>query len=46
MTATAASAVRARTGGPQEDGPKTVEHVMGWTLVVVIAMLVTQLGLL
>ncbi|MFG2881048.1 SCO1431 family membrane protein [Streptomyces sp. NPDC048297] len=37
---------RARTGGPREDGPKILEHVMGWTLVVVVAMLVTQLGLL
>lgn len=46
MTTSAASAVRARTGGPREDGPKIVEHVMGWTLVVVIAMLVAQLGLL
>ncbi|MCD7442166.1 SCO1431 family membrane protein [Streptomyces lincolnensis] len=46
MTAQAATASRARTGGPVEDGPKTVEHIMGWTLVVVIAMLITQLGLL
>jgi hypothetical protein len=46
MTAHAATAARARTGGPQEDGPKILEHAMGWTLVVVIAMLVTQLGLL
>ncbi|MGW0844779.1 SCO1431 family membrane protein [Streptomyces sp. NPDC002787] len=48
MTATSATAtrVRARTGGPQDDGPKIVEHVMGWILVVVVAMLVTQLGLL
>ncbi|MER7407716.1 SCO1431 family membrane protein [Streptomyces sp. NPDC000070] len=37
---------RVRTGGPQDDGPKIVEHVAGWTLVVVLAMLVTQLGLL
>ncbi|MEU6480172.1 SCO1431 family membrane protein [Streptomyces sp. NPDC047017] len=39
---------RPRTGGPQDDGdgPKALEHVLGWTLVVVIAMLVTQLGLL
>ncbi|CAM5601246.1 SCO1431 family membrane protein [Streptomyces parvulus] len=44
-TATA-TAARARTGGPQDDGPKILEHVMGWTLVVVIAMLVVQLGLL
>ncbi|WP_217239566.1 SCO1431 family membrane protein [Streptomyces sp. AC555_RSS877] len=46
MTAHSATAARARTGGPRDDGPKVVEHVMGWTLVVVIAMLVTQLGLL
>ncbi|MEV0640581.1 SCO1431 family membrane protein [Streptomyces sp. NPDC050619] len=46
MTASAATAARSRTGGPQDDGPKVLEHVMGWTLVVVIAMLVTQLGLL
>ena len=46
MTAQSATVVRARTGGPQEDGPKTFEHIMGWTLVVVVAMLVTQLGLL
>ncbi|BAC74627.1 MULTISPECIES: SCO1431 family membrane protein [Streptomyces] len=46
MTATSATAPRVRTGGPKEDGPKILEHVMGWTLVVVLAMLVTQLGLL
>ncbi|MFC3571799.1 SCO1431 family membrane protein [Streptomyces yaanensis] len=48
MTSTSATAarVRARTGGPKDDGPKIVEHVAGWTLVVVLAMLVTQLGLL
>ncbi|MFB7336642.1 SCO1431 family membrane protein [Streptomyces adustus] len=46
MTAQSATAVRARTGGPREDGPKILEHALGWTLVVVIAMLVTQLGLL
>ncbi|MDX2525436.1 SCO1431 family membrane protein [Streptomyces europaeiscabiei] len=48
MTATSATAnrVRTRTGGPRDDGPKIVEHVMGWTLVVVVAMLVTRLGLL
>ncbi|NEC66219.1 SCO1431 family membrane protein [Streptomyces sp. SID9727] len=49
MTATAASFTaarrRARTGGP-DDGPKLLEHVLGWTLVIVVAMLVTQLGLL
>ncbi|MFD3517593.1 SCO1431 family membrane protein [Streptomyces sp. NPDC058657] len=52
MTATAATAAlsdlfRARTGGPDDlDGPKLLEHVLGWTLVVVVAMLVTGAGLL
>lgn len=48
MTASSASAprVRARTGGPEDDGPKILEHVVGWIFVVVLAMLVTQLGLL
>lgn len=48
MTATSATAnrLRARTGGPKDDGPKILEHVAGWTFVVVLAMLVTQLGLL
>ncbi|MEU6993514.1 SCO1431 family membrane protein [Streptomyces sp. NPDC046465] len=48
MTATSATAVRAkaRTGGPEEDGPKLLEHLAGWTLVVVLAMLVTQIGLM
>ncbi|MER6716054.1 MULTISPECIES: SCO1431 family membrane protein [unclassified Streptomyces] len=46
MTAHSATAGRVRTGGPQEDGPKIVEHLMGWVLVVVVAMFVTQLGLL
>ncbi|WP_107057617.1 SCO1431 family membrane protein [Streptomyces sp. NRRL S-646] len=45
MTAHSAAA-RSRTGGPGNDGPKILEHVMGWTLVIVLAMLVTQLGLL
>ncbi|MEV6943585.1 SCO1431 family membrane protein [Streptomyces sp. NPDC051172] len=43
---TAHPAAAARTGGPEQDGPKILEHVMGWTLVMVVAMLVTQLGLL
>ncbi|MEY9989832.1 hypothetical protein ABIE67_001864 [Streptomyces sp. V4I8] len=46
MTTHSATAARVRTGGPEEDGPKILEHIMGWTLVVVVAMLVTQLGLL
>ncbi|WP_329015770.1 SCO1431 family membrane protein [Streptomyces sp. NBC_00690] len=36
---------RTRTGGP-DDGSRVLEHIVGWTLVVVLAMLVTQLGLL
>lgn len=46
MTAQTATTARARTGGPDADGPKVLEHVMGWVLVAVVAMLVTQLGLL
>ncbi|MGW0735956.1 SCO1431 family membrane protein [Streptomyces sp. NPDC002851] len=52
MTATATTveaaraATRARTGGPKDDGPKILEHFLGWTLVVVLAMFVTQTGLL
>ncbi|MFI6864974.1 SCO1431 family membrane protein [Streptomyces sp. NPDC050421] len=50
MTATAAATTtparrRVRTGGP-EDGSKLLENLLGWTLVVVIAMFVTQLGLM
>jgi hypothetical protein len=52
MTATTAAAsrllVRARTGGPQDDeqGPKLLEHVLGWTLVVLLATFVTRAGLM
>ncbi|MGI5453080.1 SCO1431 family membrane protein [Streptomyces sp. CA-249302] len=46
MTTQTVAAARTRTGGPKDAGPKVFEHVMGWTLVVVLAMLVTQLGLL
>ncbi|MFF4581128.1 SCO1431 family membrane protein [Streptomyces sp. NPDC001389] len=47
MTAHAAAlAARARslagTGGPRESA--WLEHVLGWTLVVVVAMFVTRLG--
>ncbi|MFD9218356.1 MULTISPECIES: SCO1431 family membrane protein [unclassified Streptomyces] len=47
MTTTTATATvaRARTGGPKDDGPKIVEQIMGWVLVIVIAMLVTRAGL-
>ncbi|WP_190126498.1 SCO1431 family membrane protein [Streptomyces inusitatus] len=40
-----APAVRTRTGGP-DDRSDLVEHIVGWTLVVVLAMLVTRLGLI
>ncbi|MEU9237668.1 SCO1431 family membrane protein [Streptomyces subrutilus] len=48
MTANSAAAdapARAlvRTGGPKEDS-SWLEHVLGWTLVVVVAMFVTQVG--
>ncbi|MEU3991269.1 SCO1431 family membrane protein [Streptomyces platensis] len=43
--ATAATASRARTGGPKDDS-RLLEHVLGWTLVVALAMLLTQTGLL
>ncbi len=46
MTATSVTATRVRTGGPQDDGPKILEHAMGWILVVALAMLATRLDLL
>jgi len=50
MTATssthAVGRLRARTGGPKADGPKVLEHLLGWTLVIVLAMFVTQAGLM
>ncbi|MFF8377787.1 SCO1431 family membrane protein [Streptomyces sp. NPDC015661] len=48
MTSTTHSRLltRARTGGPREDGPKILEHVLGWTLVVLLAVLVTRAGLM
>ncbi|MEV0920114.1 SCO1431 family membrane protein [Streptomyces sp. NPDC049967] len=50
MTATAAATTttarrRTRTGGPG-DRAKLLENLLGWTLVVVIAMFVTQIGLM
>ncbi|MFC4504605.1 MULTISPECIES: SCO1431 family membrane protein [Streptomyces] len=45
MTAHTATAARVRTGGPRDHGPKIAEHLVGWVLVVVVAMLVTRLGL-
>ncbi|MEU4083631.1 SCO1431 family membrane protein [Streptomyces aureus] len=48
MTASPVTAprLRARTGGPEEHGPKILEHVLGWVLVVAVAVLVTRLGLI
>ncbi|MFF7699081.1 SCO1431 family membrane protein [Streptomyces lydicus] len=44
-TATAARArTGTRTGGPKDDST-LLEHLAGWTLVVVLAMLLTQTGL-
>ncbi|HET6861094.1 MAG TPA: SCO1431 family membrane protein [Streptomyces sp.] len=48
MTATTvhtAESARARTGGPKE-GPEVLEHLLGWTLVVLLAMFVTGAGLM
>ncbi|OAH10834.1 SCO1431 family membrane protein [Streptomyces jeddahensis] len=51
MTSTSATAgrtatsTRTRTGGP-DDGPGILEHILGWVLVVVLAMFVTQAGLM
>lgn len=46
----AARGTRAGTGGPGgDDDPrekKLLEHALGWTLVVLVAMLVTRVGLL
>lgn len=41
---TAKTWAKYKTGGPEE--PKWPEHVFGWILVVVVAMLFTQTGLL
>ncbi len=40
---TAPARALVRTGGPQ-DGSSWTEHILGWTLVVVVAMFVTQVG--
>lgn len=42
LTARARNLVR--TGGPEDDSSSWLEHVLGWTLVVVVAMFVTQVG--
>ncbi|MEU3599162.1 SCO1431 family membrane protein [Streptomyces sp. NPDC006798] len=41
----AAPAARAGTGGPG-DRADLLEQILGWTLVVLVAVLVTRLGLL
>ncbi|MBK3631040.1 SCO1431 family membrane protein [Streptomyces sp. MBT49] len=46
MTAQTATPARTRTGGPGSDGPALLEHLAGWVLVAVVAMLITGLGLL
>ncbi|MGW4055521.1 SCO1431 family membrane protein [Streptomyces sp. NPDC004779] len=46
-TTTPAGRLRSRTGGPKDDkGPELLEHVLGWTLVVLLAVLVTRAGLM
>ncbi|TKA12912.1 SCO1431 family membrane protein [Actinacidiphila oryziradicis] len=40
------AAPRARTGGPKDDSGNVLEHAIGWALVVLLAVLVTSLGLL
>ncbi|MEW2630638.1 SCO1431 family membrane protein [Streptomyces sp. NPDC048389] len=47
MTSTAATHTlpTTRTGGPDDEG-NVLEHILGWTLVVVLAMLITQVGLI
>ncbi|MEW1718750.1 SCO1431 family membrane protein [Streptomyces sp. NPDC093109] len=37
---------RARTGGPKDDEPQLLEHLLGWTLVVLLAVFVSHAGLL
>ncbi|MFF6792915.1 SCO1431 family membrane protein [Streptomyces filamentosus] len=47
LAARLSSRTRTRTGGPRDDrGPEILEHVLGWTLVVLLAVLVTRAGLM
>lgn len=40
-------AARAGTGGPSDDQrEKLMEQIFGWTLVILVAVLVTRLGLM
>ncbi|SFL23696.1 MULTISPECIES: SCO1431 family membrane protein [Streptomyces] len=46
-TAATIPALRLRTGGPsEEDREKLVEQALGWTLTVLVSVIVTGLGLL
>ncbi len=46
MSAATATLTRTLTGGPKDDDDNgLVENIAGWVLVVVVAMLVTRLGL-
>lgn len=38
--------LQARTGGPSDGEGHLLEHLLGWSLVVVLALLTTGLGLL
>ncbi|AXU15783.1 SCO1431 family membrane protein [Streptomyces clavuligerus] len=44
--AAASASARPRTGGPDDRRSELVEQIAGWALAVVLAMLVTRLGLL
>ncbi|AGP57191.1 SCO1431 family membrane protein [Streptomyces rapamycinicus] len=37
--------LHARTGGPSDGEDHLLEHLLGWSLVVVLALLITRLGL-
>jgi hypothetical protein len=45
FAATQATFTKTRTGGPK-DRKELVEHILGWTLTILVAMLVTQLHLM
>ncbi|WP_262699079.1 MULTISPECIES: SCO1431 family membrane protein [Streptomyces] len=37
--------LHARTGGPSDGDDNLLEHLLGWSLAVVLALLITRLGL-
>ncbi|WP_107420748.1 SCO1431 family membrane protein [Streptomyces antimycoticus] len=37
--------LHSRTGGPSDGEDHLLEHLLGWSLVAVLALLTTQLGL-